>query len=96
MERPSLRPVGTERFRRFDRLGEDYSVEEICERILENITEEDPFPYELRKQYLHFREDHPPYPKAKGLGALYYHFTWPHGPPFSFPSDPSELGRRLP
>lgn len=76
LERPSLRPSGTERFRRFDRLGEDYSVDEICERILENIKVKDPFPDEKRQEYRRFRDEHPPHPKAKGLAALYYHYCY--------------------
>ena len=76
LERPSLRLKGTDRFRRFDRLGEDYSVDEICNRILENIIEKDPFPEDEESRYHQYRADHPPRPKAKGLAALYYYYCY--------------------
>ena len=76
LERPSLRPKGTERFFRFDRLGVDYSVEEIRERVLENYIEKDPFPEEERKSYHRYRYEHPPRTKAKGLAALYYYYCY--------------------
>ncbi len=76
LERPSLRPQGAERFRRFDRLGDNYSVEAICERILDNYTEKDPFPEEEERRYRQYRKDNPPKPKAKGLAALYYYYCY--------------------
>lgn len=76
LERPSLRPKGTERFFRFDRLGVDYSVEEIRERVLENYIEKDPFPEEERKSYHQYRNEYPPRTKAKGLAALYYYYCY--------------------
>ena len=76
LERPSLRLKGADRFRRFDRLGEDYSVDEICNRILENIIEKDPFPEDEESRYHQYRADHPPRPKAKGLAALYYYYCY--------------------
>lgn len=76
LERPSLRPKGTEKFFRFDRLGVDYSVEEIRERVLENYIEKDPFPEEERKSYHRYRHEHPPRTKAKGLAALYYYYCY--------------------
>lgn len=76
LERPSLRPAGGDRFFRFDRLGEDYAVDEICNRILENIVEKDPFPEETMRQYHRYRTENPPKTKAKGLAALYYHYCY--------------------
>ena len=76
LERPSLRLKGTDRFRRFDRLGEDYSVDEICNRILENIIEKDPFPEDEESRYHQYRANHPPRTKAKGLAALYYYYCY--------------------
>ena len=76
LERPSLRLKGADRFCRFDRLGEDYSVDEICNRILENIIEKDPFPEDEESRYHQYRADHPPRPKAKGLAALYYYYCY--------------------
>ena len=76
LERPSLRPQGAERFRRFDRLGEDYTADEISNRILENIAERVPFPKEEKRKYHRYRTEHPPHTKAKGLAALYYHYCY--------------------
>lgn len=76
LERPSLRPKGTERFFRFDRLGVDYSVEEIRERVLENYIEKDPFPEDERRSYHQYRIEHPPRTKVKGLAALYYYYCY--------------------
>ena len=76
LERPSLRLKGSDRFCRFDRLGEDYSVDEICNRILENIVEKDPFPEDEESRYHQYRADHPPRTKAKGLAALYYYYCY--------------------
>ena len=76
LERPSLRPKDAERFYRFDRLGEDYSVDEICNRILENIVEKEPFPEEEQKKYHRYRSENPPRTKAKGIAALYYYYWY--------------------
>ena len=64
LERPSLKPKGAERFFRFDRLGDEYSLDEIRERILENIRREVPFPEEDRKKIMQYRREHPPHTKA--------------------------------
>ena len=76
LERPSLRLKGADRFRRFDRLGEDYSVDEICNRILENYVEKEPFPEEEERRYYRYRSENPPRTKAKGLAALYYYYCY--------------------
>ena len=76
LERPSLKPKGAERFFRFDRLGDEYSLDEIRERILENIRREVPFPEEDRKKIAQYRREHPPYTKAKGIAALYYYYCY--------------------
>lgn len=76
LERPSLRPKGAERFRRFDRLGEGYDLEEIRERILENIRREALFPEEEQDKLRKYRREYPPHTKAKGLQALYYYYCY--------------------
>ena len=76
LERPSLRPKGADRFRRFDRLGDDYSVDEICNRILENYVEKEPFPEEEERRYHRYRNENPPRTKAKGIAALYYYYCY--------------------
>lgn len=76
LERPSLKPKGAERFRRFDRLGEGYDMDELRNRILENIRQEAPFPEEKQNAYRKYQREHPPHTKAKGLQALYYYYCY--------------------
>ena len=76
LQRPSLRPKGSERYFRFDRLGEDYSLDEISNRILENIRRKDPFPEETRKAVQKYRASHPPKCKARGIARLYYYYCY--------------------
>lgn len=76
LQRPSLRPKDSERFFRFDRLGEDYSLDEISNRILENIRRKDPFPEETMDTVRKYRSSHPPKCKAGGLARLYYFYCY--------------------
>lgn len=76
LQRPSLRPKGSERFFRFDRLGEDYTLDEISSRILENIRRKDPFPEETLEKVRKYRSSNPPKCKAKGLARLYYFYCY--------------------
>jgi len=76
LERPSLKLKDADRFRRFDRLGEGYGMDEIRDRILENIRHEEPFPAEEQDALRKYRREHPPHTKAKGLQALYYYYCY--------------------
>lgn len=76
LKHPSLRPKGSTRFFRFDGLGEDYNLDEISDRILENIRREEPFSEEEQKKVRTYRMEHPPQTKHKGLAALYYHYCY--------------------
>lgn len=76
LERPSLKPKNAQKFFRFDNLGEGYSIDEISDRILENIRRRDPFPEETIEKVQKYRKDYPPRPKAKGLAALYYYYCY--------------------
>ena len=76
LERPSLKPKNAQKFFRFDNLGEGYSVDEISDRILENIRRKDPFPEETQEKVRKYRQEFPPRPKAKGLAALYYYYCY--------------------
>ena len=76
LERPSLKPSGSEKYFRFDKLGEDYSLEEITYRILENIRRKDPFPEETKEMVRRYRSEHPPKPKLSGLAKLYYYYCY--------------------
>lgn len=76
LERPSLKPKNAQKYFRFDNLGEGYSVEELSDRILENIRRKDPFPEETQEKVQKYRRDYPPRAKAKGLAALYYYYCY--------------------
>lgn len=51
LQRPSLRPQGSARFYRFDRLGAEYTLDTIESRILERIRRQAPFPEDEQRQY---------------------------------------------
>ena len=76
LQRPSLRPENAQRFFRFDRLGDDYNLDEISDRILENIRREEPFPEADQEKVRSYRNEHPPCTHHKGLAALYYHYCY--------------------
>ena len=76
LQRPSLRPQGSARFYRFDRLGEEYTLDTIESRILERIRRREPFPEDEQRRYRKYRADHPPRTKAKGIAALYYYYCY--------------------
>ena len=76
LQRPSLRPQGSARFYRFDRLGEEYTLDAIESRILERIRRQEPFPKDEQRRYRKYRTEHPPRTKAKGIAALYYYYFY--------------------
>lgn len=76
LKRPSLKPYNAERFFRFDRLGEEYDLDVIMDRILEKIERTGPFTEEEVKKVHRYRTEHPPKTKAKGLAALYYYYAY--------------------
>ena len=63
-------------FFRFDRLGEDYNINEISNRILENIRRKAPFPEETENEVRRYRRDHPPKVDLGGLTKLYYYYCY--------------------
>ena len=75
-QRPSLKPKGAKKYFRFDRLGEDYNLDEISNRILENIRRKDPFPEETENEVRKYRRDHPPKVDLGGLTKLYYYYCY--------------------
>ena len=76
LQRPSLKPKDSERFFRFDRLGEDYSLDEIYARILENNHRIDPFPESERKKARQRLTEYTPRKKAHGLIGLYRYYCY--------------------
>ena len=75
---PSLRPPGAKGPFRFHKLGAGYSLEEIKDRIYENVRRKVPFPEAERDAAKHKRQQHGfvPYEKPKGLRALYIRYCF--------------------
>lgn len=71
---PALKPPGAKGYFRFHRLGPGYSLTEILDRVYDNVRRQTPFPEEDRTA----RRWDPfvPYPKAKGIYALYLRYCY--------------------
>ena len=91
LEKPSLKPPGAERFFRFDRLGEDYSLEEIRYRILENTHRSVPFPEAEKKKFQRYITEHPPQKKAYGFVGLYRYYCYLLGIVVQYPDSARRL-----
>ena len=91
LERPSLKPSDAERFFRFDRLGEEYSLEEIRYRILESTQRSVPFPEAERKKFRRYITEHPPKKKEHGFMGLYRYYCYLLGIVTRFPDSARRL-----
>ena len=71
---PALMPPGAKGYFRFHRLGPGYSLTEILDRVYDNVRRQTPFPEadRMAKQ----RNPFIPYPKAKGIHALYLRYCY--------------------
>ena len=71
---PALKPPGAKGYFRFHRLGPGYSLAEILDRVYDNVRRQTPFPEADRMA----RQRNPfiPYPKAKGIHALYLRYCY--------------------
>ncbi len=71
---PALKPPGAKGYFRFHRLGPGYSLAEILDRVYDNVRRQAPFPEADRMA----RQRNPfiPYPKAKGIHALYLRYCY--------------------
>lgn len=71
---PALNPPGAKGYFRFHRLGSGYSLTEILDRVYDNVRRQTPFPEadRMAKQ----RNPFIPYPKAKGIHALYLRYCY--------------------
>ena len=76
LERPSLKPMNSERFFRFDRLGEDYSLEEIRYRILENMERTVQFTDDDVCEAREYVKEHPPKKKEKGFMGMFRYYCY--------------------
>ena len=71
---PALKPPGAKGYFRFHRLGPGYSLTEILDWVYDNVRRQTPFPEadRMAKQ----RNPFIPYPKAKGIYALYLRYCY--------------------
>lgn len=71
---PALKPPNAKGYFRFHRLGPGYSLTEILDRVYDNVRRQTPFPEadRMAKQHNPFI----PYPKAKGIHALYLRYCY--------------------
>ena len=95
LQRPSLRPQGSARFYRFDRLGEEYTLDAIESRILERIRRQEPFPKDEQRRYRKYRTEHPSHTKAKGIAALYYYYCYELHILLRFPASVTRLSAAM-
>ena len=71
---PALKPPGAKGYFRFHRLGPGYSLTEILGRVYDNVRRQTPFPEADRMAKR--RNPFIPYPKAKGIHALYLRYCY--------------------
>lgn len=95
LQRPSLRPQGSARFYRFDRLGEEYTLDAIESRILDRIRRQEPFPKDEQRRYRKYRAEHPSHTKAKGIAALYYYYCYELHILLRFPASVTRLSAAM-
>ena len=75
---PALKPPDAKGYFRFHKLGDGYSLEEIKERILQNVRKQVPFPdtgKQSSRKY-RYRGRFQPRPKITGLRALYLRYCY--------------------
>ena len=78
LKHPVAIPPGGAKGVRLDRLGYDYSLDGITDRILRNMRKQVPFP-EVEKQHrgkYRYRGSFRKYPKATGFRALYLYYCY--------------------
>lgn len=78
LKHPVAIPPGGSKGVRLDRLGYDYTLDGITDRILQNMRKQVPFP-EAAKQHkgrYRFRGSFRKYPKATGFRALYFYYCY--------------------
>ena len=85
LERPSLKPKGADRFFRFDRLGENYYLEDTLARVVTNTRRMLPFPEEEQKAFARYYKENPPKTEEKGLARDYYFYAYKARVAIKFP-----------
>ncbi len=73
---PALKPPDAGGYFRFHKLGEGYSLEQIKERILQNLQKQVPFPEAVHHPPRRYRVRGKPRKKVTGLRALYFRYCY--------------------
>ena len=73
---PALKPPGAKGYFRFHKLGVGYNLEEIKDRILQNIYKQVPFPRVEHRPPCRYRLRGRPRKKLTGLQALYFRYCY--------------------
>ena len=73
---PGLKPPDAGGYFRFHKLGEGYTLEQIRERILQNLRKQVPFPEVEQKPSRRYRVQKRPRKKVTGLRALYFRYCY--------------------
>lgn len=73
---PALKPPGAKGYFRFHKLGDDYALEQIRNRILRNIQKQDPFPKMTHHPHRRCRLRGKSQKKVTGLRALYFRYCY--------------------
>lgn len=76
LKHPALKPPGAKGYFRFHKLGEGYSLEEVKNRILQNICKEVPFPVTEHRPQRQYRLKGKPRKRLTGLQALYFRYCY--------------------
>ena len=75
---PALKPPGAKGFFRFHRLGDGYDLEEVLDRIYENVVRVQPFPEAEREAAARLRQELRAHParRWRGLRGLYFRYCY--------------------
>ena len=87
LKRPSLKPPGSQRFFRFDKLGKGYDEYDIVDRIQDNKRYKPFLTEERRNKFVRYRNEHPPtIPETlTGFGLVLFFFAYMLGIVQKFP-----------
>lgn len=75
---PALKPPNAKGFFRFHRLGEGYSLDEVIDRIYDNVRKKQPFPEAEKEAAARLRQEMRSHPRMKrsGLQAIYFRYCY--------------------
>lgn len=73
---PALKPPNSKGYFRFHKLGKGYALDEVKDRILQNIRKQVPFPEADRQPIRHYHLQGKPRRKISGLRALYFRYCY--------------------